>query len=194
MDCKVIVDRRERVWDGFLKVDRVSVRHSTFDGSLSPPLDREVVERGDSVSVLLHDPARDVVVLVEQFRMPAHERGSGWLLEAQAGVHKDGEDPELTVRRETREETGLIATHIEHVCTMFPSPGGLTERMSCYYATVDASTIEDGKIAGEPSENEDIRVRVLPRSLFLQRVKSGAVLDGKTLLLGYWMLANEQGR
>lgn len=188
MNGKVIVEGRERVWDGFLKVDRVSVRHEKFDGAMSATLSREVLERGDSVGVLLHDPLLDVVVLVEQFRMPAHDRGSGWLLETVAGMFKPEESPEDTARRETREETGLEIARLQHVCTMFPSPGGMSERILCYYAEVDAAGVEDGRLAGNASEGEDIAIRVMTRGDFLDNVQSGVILDGKTLLLGYWLL------
>ena len=69
----------------------------------------DVLRRGDAVAVVLYDPDRDRLVLVEQFRLPPLY---GRLL-AVAGRSRSpasstpGETPEAVARRETREEAGI---------------------------------------------------------------------------------------
>src|SRR5579859_6568842 len=85
-----------------LRVDVVRFRHRLFAGGWSAELVYDVVRRGRAVAILLYDPDRDCVVLIEQFRLPALYGGrSPWQLEAVAGlVDHDGETPEEVARRE----------------------------------------------------------------------------------------------
>src|SRR5690349_5439927 len=95
-----ILDRQE-VFHRFFRINEVRLQHERFDGSMTEELTRLVFERGDSVAILLHDPQRQLVLLCEQFRLPAYEHdGPGWLLEIAAGVVERGERPEDCARRE----------------------------------------------------------------------------------------------
>ena len=62
---------RERMFDGFFAVDRLRLRHRLFRGGKSDALQREVFLRPPAVGVLLLDPLRRELVLVEQFRVGA---------------------------------------------------------------------------------------------------------------------------
>lgn len=65
------VSSERRVWNGRFPLDEVRFRHRRFDGSLSGERTWEVWRRGRAAAVLPYDPAVDVVVLIEQFRLPA---------------------------------------------------------------------------------------------------------------------------
>ena len=63
--------------------------------------------RARAAAVLLHDPDRDCVVLVEQFRIGAVEdTHSAWLMECPAGMIEPGEQPKDVALRECLEEVG----------------------------------------------------------------------------------------
>ena len=96
--------RRERVFDGFFAVDRVTFQHREFAGGWSEPFQREVFERGDAVGVLPYDPRADAFILIEQFRAGAsRDAESPWMLELVAGIVEEGEEDEAVVRREAME-------------------------------------------------------------------------------------------
>ena len=59
------------VFDGYLRVDRYRVTHQLYGGGWSQVLEREVMSRGAVTGVLLFDPTRQEVVLIEQFRTGA---------------------------------------------------------------------------------------------------------------------------
>ncbi|MEO1017385.1 MAG: ADP-ribose diphosphatase, partial [Pseudomonadota bacterium] len=59
---------RKRIFDRFLKLDMLHLKHVRFDGNWSPVLERELVVQRRAASVLPYDPRQDVVVLIEQFR------------------------------------------------------------------------------------------------------------------------------
>ena len=97
MNKTIEILARDTAYDGFLRVDRYRLRHGLFGGGWSRDLVRERVERLRAAAVLLYDPDVDRVVLVEQFRIGAHEAGGGaWLLEIVGGYvpPEEGEEDE----------------------------------------------------------------------------------------------------
>ncbi len=188
------MNRRYRIleaqplWQGFLRLHRYRLEHECFAGGWCPELVRERVEGNHAVSVLLYDPPRDRVVLVEQFRIGAvgHQEPP-WLLETVGGYLEPGETPEAVARRETREEAGCEVQALHLVGTLFTSPGWSCERITLYCGIVD-STTADG-IHGLEEEGEDIRVVVMPAEeaigeLF-RRANSTSVVVGLQ-----WLAAN----
>ncbi len=106
----------QRVWNGRFPLDVVRFRHRRFDGAQSGEKTWEVWRRGRAAAVLPYDPVADVVVLIEQFRLPALVAGlDPVLVELPAGLCDDGETPETTARRETREEMGLEVGALRHI-------------------------------------------------------------------------------
>ena len=66
---------------------------------------REAYDRGNGVSILLHDPDAGTVLLTRQFRLPIYLNGhpDGMLIEAAAGLlDEPGEDPEAAIRGRPR--------------------------------------------------------------------------------------------
>ena len=126
---------KETVYDGFFRMDRYRLRHRKFDGSWTPEVSREIFERGNAVAILLYDPARDAVVMVEQFRLPAYLAGrSAWCLETPAGIVKPGEELADVARREALEETGCeIVGEIRKIGQFMASIGGSTEIVTVFY-------------------------------------------------------------
>ncbi|MCA3267093.1 MAG: NUDIX domain-containing protein [Azospirillum sp.] len=151
-----IITRTER-YTGFLKIEEYRLRHRLFAGGWSPPLSRELMERGHAVAAALYDPVRERLVLIEQFRIGAHAAGeTPWMFECVAGMRKAHEDPVEVVRREVKEETGLDVLAIEHACRTMASPGGTSECCDVFLAKVDSR--HAGGIHGLAHEGEDIRV------------------------------------
>src|SRR5215470_15117005 len=105
----IAIAEQETAVGHYLRVDTFKFRHRLFSGGWSELRNYDVVRRGQAVSILLYDPDRDCVVLVEQFRLPALIAGSSpWQLEAAAGLIDTDETPEAVAIRETQEETGLV--------------------------------------------------------------------------------------
>jgi ADP-ribose pyrophosphatase len=183
------VKRRKSTRFGPFRIDEVTLQVAGSDGSQAE-LERLNFERGDSVAVLVHDVARQEVVLARQFRYPvlanAQERGNGWLLELPAGGIDEGEDAEQAARREVQEEVGVKLASLEKIATFFVSPGGTSERNILFYATTSEDTGAGGGLA---SEGEDIEIVRLPVRDFLNRCLANTIRDAKTLLAGYWLQA-----
>ena len=154
----------EAAYRGFFKLNRYRLRHRSFDGGWCDAIVRERIEHLAAVSVLLFDPDRDELVLVEQFRvglMGQTERP--WSLETVSGFcDTEHETPEEVARREVVEETGCELQALSWIGEFVVSPGMSVERINLYCGWVDARTA-DG-VHGLPHEGEEIRVVTLSRS------------------------------
>ena len=172
-----------------LRVDIVRFRHRLFAGGWSGERVFDVVRRGRAVAILLYDPERDCVVLIEQFRLPALYGGrSPWQLEAVAGlVDHDGETPEEVARREAREEAGLDPIGaLVPIQTVLPASGAYDEAVSLFCGRVDSRGA--GGIHGLAAEHEDIRVSVRTIAEAEAMLDAGQIDSGHTLICLYWLL------
>lgn len=154
-------------------------------------LHREIYHRTPAACILLYDPARETVVLVRQFRLPAYLQGyAGWMTEVPAGL-LDGEHPEAAILREAMEETGYRVRNVRFLFKALTSPGAVTEIVHFFAATVD---IKDRITAGGglASEHEDIEVLEIPLADAMRMVEAGEIFDAKTIILLQWAMLNRE--
>lgn len=187
----VIVEQRERCFQGFYRLDRVHLKHRLFAGAMGPTISRELFVRPDAVCVLPYDPQTDSVVLVEQFRVGALDKSpEPWLLEIVAGLIDTDEQPEEVARREAREEADLELHELVPVMTYYPSPGGSDERVYLYVGR--CSTEGVGGVFGVEEDGEDIRVHVWPLADALQAVEDGRIDNAASIIALQWLALNKQ--
>lgn len=172
---------------GFLSIFRYRLRHKLFAGGWSATFDRELMERGHAAVVIPYDPKRDQLVLLEQFRIGAmSDNTSPWLLEFVAGmIDVSDVDAEAVAHRELFEEAGLRAQRMHYALSYYSSPGGCTEKISIYVAEVDSS--EAATLGGLATENEDIRVHVLPRTEVEQLLEQGKINNAASVIGLQWL-------
>lgn len=180
----------DTAYQGFFRIDRYRLRHRLYAGGWTPEFTREVFERGRAVGILLYDPDRDAIVLIEQFRLPAHLAGySGWQVEIVAGIVGDGEADSDVARREAKEEAGLdIIGELVPVHRYMTSPGGSTESIDLFCGHVDAR--DASGVFGLADEHEDIKVLVLSYRAAMRLARGNRIQNGPTLLALYWLAAN----
>lgn len=183
---------RKRVFQGFFALDKLQVRHRLYAGGWSAPFSRELFVRGKAAGVLLYDPVRDEVVMVEQFRVGMIDamtaqgrRQSPWALELVAGMVDQHESAAQMAVREVAEETGLNILSAEWIGQYYNSPGGSDECISLFYAEVDASLA--GGVHGLPEENEDIRVVVLTREQAMSALNTGLINNAMAIIALQWL-------
>lgn len=150
---------------------------------------REIYHRTAAACILLYDRKRDAVVLVRQFRLPAHLQAEhGFMIEVPAGL-LDGQHPEDAIRREAIEETGYQVRDVRFLFKAMMSPGAITEVVHFFYAPVDLSDrVAEG--GGLDEEHEDIEVLDVPLDAAAAMIESGEIIDGKTILLLQWARLN----
>jgi GDP-mannose pyrophosphatase NudK len=144
---------------------------------------RETYDRGNGAVLLLFNVERSTVVLIRQFRFPAFMNGcvDGLLVEACAGL-LDGDDPHTCIRREAEEETGFRIRSPRKILEAYMSPGSVTEKLHFFVAEYE---LQDRVSAGggDAAEGEDIEVLELTLASALQMIGTGAIQDGKTIML-----------
>jgi GDP-mannose pyrophosphatase NudK len=144
---------------------------------------RETYDRGNGATLLLYNLERSTVVLTRQFRFPAYVNGcaDGMLIESCAGLF-DGEDAESCIRRETEEETGFRIRQPRKLFEAYMSPGSVTEKLHFFAAEYEAEDrVTEG--GGAAHEGEDIEVIELSLADAMGMIRSGAIEDGKTIML-----------
>jgi ADP-ribose pyrophosphatase len=172
----------------FLRMDVVRFRHRLYSGEWSGERVYDLVRRGDAVAILLYDPDREAVVLVEQFRLaPIYAGMSPWQLETIAGLVDGDESYESVARRETREEAGLDPIgELIPIQRYLPSPGHSDESVMLFCGRIDSSRAAG--IFGLAEEDEDIRVIVKTMAELEAMLDTGRIETGHTLLCVYWLL------
>lgn len=160
-----------RVYEGrIISVDLDEVRFP--DGSIGT---LEMIRHPGASAVvpLLGDPADDPeVLLIRQYRYAAEQ----YLYEVPAGRLDPGESPATCAGRELQEETGYTAERVEHLFTMYTTPGFTDEKIHLFLAT--------GLVAGEANREADEFVELVPMPLSeaLGLIERGDIQDAKTAL------------
>ena len=130
---------------------------------------REVIEHRGAAAMLAIDKGH--VILVKQHRFP-----HGDVLEIPAGTLENGESPKKCAFRELHEETGYKAKKMTPLISFYPSVGYNTEIIHCFLAT-GLIKIDGLKL----DYDEDISVVNIELKKLLRMIKSGKIIDSKTI-------------
>lgn len=184
-DVEVIA--KDTVYKGYFQIDVYRLRHTRFAGGWTQEIKREIFERGHAVAVLLYDPDRDEVALIEQFRCGALAAGwHPWQLECVAGIIEAGESTEDVARRETVEEAGCEPAELIEVGHYLMTGGGSSETVKLYCARVDCSNI--GGHYGLIHEGEDIRAFTVPSAEAYAMVRDGRINNSVAVMAIQWLM------
>jgi ADP-ribose diphosphatase len=175
-----------------LRVEVVRFRHRLFAGGWSGERVFDVVRRGPAVGVLLYDPERDSVVLIEQFRVaPLYAGRSPWQIEAVAGLVDTDETPASVALREVKEEANLDPIGpLLPIQIILPATGSYDEAVSLFCGRVDSRAA--GGVYGLPEEQEDIRVTVKTVTEIETMLDTGQIESAHTLICLYWLLRHRE--
>lgn len=183
---KVLINNQQIVFNDFFKLEDALVSFEKFNGEMSEPARRLSLERGDSVAVLVFNQTTQKLILINQFRYPTYKNGDGWIIETIAGMIDKEESAEAAAKREVEEEVGLNINSMEFISTFYLSPGGSSERIHLYFSEVSGEDANYKGFGGMIAEGEDIKVEEMSLNEALHGIKSGKIVDAKTILGIYW--------
>ena len=179
--ARVVTRERTLLSDGWSRLESVRFDYRRRDGRWEEQV-REIYHRGHGAAILLHDVARRTVLLVRQFRYPAHDaEGRGFLLEVPAGM-LESDDPLATIVAETEQETGYRIGAPTYLFAAYVSPGSVTERLH-YFAAPYRQSERVGEGGGLAEEGEDIELVEVDIDEALGWIDEGRIEDAKTIVL-----------
>lgn len=112
------------------------------------------------------------ILLIRQYRYAAN----GYVYEVPAGRLEPGEAPEVCAYRELEEETGCRAERVEHLTTIYTTPGFTDERIHLFAAY----GLTTGKV--QRDVDEFLEVKAMHLSEALAMISRGEIVDGKTIV------------
>jgi ADP-ribose pyrophosphatase len=192
----VSIDQVETPWAGRFPLQVVHFRQRRFDGTMSAPRRWELWRRGRASAVLPYDPVLDMVVLIEQFRLPAFAAGlDPVMVEVAAGLIDGDETPEATILRESQEEMGLQVETLVRIGGFLLTPGGCDEHCTLFAGRVRlgesgqdvatcGGTLGHGGLA---SEQEDIAVSAVPADEAIEKAIAGAYPNSVATIALLWL-------
>ena len=119
------------------------------------------------------------VLLVKQFRYAYGKE----IYEIPAGKHEQGEDPQITARRELEEETGYIAKDLKELFKLYPTPGYSDEIIYVYLAENCL------KSRTNPDEDEFVECEFIEIEKVCKMIDDGEICDAKTIAAVYKYLS-----
>ncbi|NLT67559.1 MAG: NUDIX hydrolase [Acidobacteria bacterium] len=142
---------------------------------------REVIlHPGGVTAVPVLDDGR--IILIRQFRYPLGR----FILELPAGKLDSGQPPLETMARELEEEIGYRAGILTHETTFYTTPGISNEAIHFFIA-------RDLAGCGQAlEEGEHISVEAYSLQECLEKIRTGEICDGKTIMGLLWYARTAQ--
>ena len=179
---RVKIQHTELLSDNWYTLKKVTYKYLQDDGKWVTHA-REAYDRGNGATILLYNPGSRKVILTRQFRLPTFLNGNetGMLIEACAGL-LDKDNAEDCIRKETEEETGYKISKVQKVFESYMSPGSVTEILYFFVAEYDHNMkVSEG--GGLQHEQENIEVLELDFDEAYNKIHTGEIRDGKTIML-----------
>ena len=187
-DVEII--QQDVIYQGHLKLLKYDLKYRLFAGGWSSVVTRELFQSSQAVGVLLFDPIRDEIVLIEEFRLGAMAQKSPWILELVAGIIEPNESVVDVAKRESQEEAGCEVIDLIPMYEYWTSPGISTGKFSLFCGRIDSS--KAGGIFGLSHEHEDIRAHVFPKDFVYNALKTGEINNSATIIAVQWLQLHER--
>ena len=189
MNSNFKVTNKKNLYDGFFKMNEVSLKYKKYDGSWSNEIKRELFSGAQVSAVLPYDPIKKEIVLIQQFRPGTISRNTNnYLKEIVAGIIDPSESPEIAAKRECLEETGYKIKKLTSIQGYYPAPGSSESFYHLFLGEVDSKN--EKKIMGLDTENEDILVESYNISQVKKMMQNGELINGLSLIAIQWFFLN----
>jgi GDP-mannose pyrophosphatase NudK len=183
MTRNISIKEEKTLSDNFFPLKTFTYEMEKEDGT-KEELTREVYMSANGATVLLYNQAKGKVVLTRQFRLPTYlnNNPTGMMLETCAGIVEDDENPNESIIREIKEETGYKLEKATKVFDLYSTPGSVCEKIYYYVAGYNSKE-KASEGGGLEEEQEEIEVIEMPFEEAYLKIQTGEIKDAKTVLL-----------
>lgn len=151
--------------------------------------ERDVLMAGKVVLVIPVDIARQKIVMIRQFRLPAHlANGRGDLVEFVAGRVEAGETLAEAASRECKEEIGVAPAKLVELLTYLSTPGVTDEEVTLFLAAVDTAQVREGPLVSP--DGEQLFVHLVSIGEVIAALDRNAMRAGHLVIGLQWLALN----
>lgn len=165
----------------------VVIKHFRTDDGLEHEFTTMQSEDARAGAVIALTPEGQVITSY-QFRAGPEE----WLYETPGGGIEEGEDPEVGVMRELREETGYSSDTVTFLGTS--SRGSIINETWYYYLALDCYPSQHGRELDQTEIDQGVEVRLVSISEFIDYAKHDKMSDPHAVLMAYDQLKELEGK
>ena len=193
MASKFKIINKKNLYKGFFELNEITLKYRKHNGEWSKNIKRELFGGAQVSATLPYDPIKKEIILIQQFRPGTVSNNlDNYLYEIPAGIIDIGETPKIAAKRECLEETGCKVKKLIPIQGYFPAPGSSESFYNLYLAEIN--TFEGSRIMGVEKENEDILVKSYKISQIKEKMNSGVIINGLTLIALQWFFLNKNIR
>jgi ADP-ribose pyrophosphatase len=151
--------------------------------------ERDVLMGGKVVLVIPVDVSRQKIVMIRQFRLPAHlANGRGDLVEFVAGRVEAGETLTEAASRECKEEIGVAPGKLVELLTYLSTPGVTDEEVTIFLAAVDTEQVREGPLVSP--DGEQLYVNLISIDEAVAALDRNAMRAGHLVIGLQWLALN----
>ncbi|MDB5656576.1 MAG: Nucleoside diphosphate pyrophosphatase [Tardiphaga sp.] len=186
--AEVTLSQPVSIGRGYMRYERFEISLPR-DGEDALLQKRDVIRAGRVAAVLPIDLVRGEIVLLRQFRLPAHlATGRGDMVEIVAGRVDGDESAKAAASRECFEEIGVTPDRLHELYSVLPTPGFTDEYVTFFLGFIDAAKVlTRGGLIGE---TEDTHPFVVPIDTAIAVLGEGAVFNGLMISALQWLALN----
>lgn len=183
--AKVTLSEPTSIGHGYMRYERFEIALPR-DGEDALKQKRDVIRAGRVAAVLPIDIVRGEIVLIRQFRLPAHlATGRGNMVEIVAGRVDGEESAAAAASRECFEEIGVMPDRLIELYSVLPTPGFTDEYVTFFLGFIDSSKVLTR--GGLADETEDTHPFVVPIEAAIAALDEGALFNGLMVSALQWL-------
>lgn len=150
---------------------------------------RDILQAGKVAAVLPVDLVRQEIVLIRQFRLPAHlASGLGEMIEIVAGRVEQGEQPRAAAQRECFEEIGVAPSRLVELFSYLTTPGISDEQVTLFLGAIDAAQVP--RHVANVAEGEHIETFRVALDAAIAALADGRMHNGPLVIALQWLALN----
>ena len=179
------IKSKKLLLSSYLKLFNYNIKIKSFKDKNVKIITRDLIAAKNSVSILLFDPLKNLIMLVEQFRIGDYKRNP-WTLEVISGtVNPCSKNVINFIIKETKEESNIRCLDIIYLLSYLNSPGISNEITYLYLGIFNSK--RDENILGLSGESEELKTHLFDLDVALSLIGKGIINHPSSIISILWL-------